>query len=125
MTLRKIETWALDRVLRDEKSFLDLPPESVVFRRDDPGSFMAVVMRGAVGIRRDGAEIAVVEAGSVFGEMALIDGQPRSADAVTKTHCRLALIDDRHFKALVRDTPEFALSLMKILVERLRAHLES
>lgn len=122
---RNIETWALDRVLKDDRNFRELAPGEVVFRKGDPGDFMALVMRGSVVIRRDDADIATIEAGSVFGEMAIIDGQPRSADAITKTHCRLALIDDRHFKALVRETPDFALMLMKILVARLRDNLES
>ena len=122
---RNIETWALDRVLKDERNFRELGPGETVFLKGDPGTFMAVVMRGSVVIRRDGGDIAVVEAGSVFGEMALIDGEPRSADAVTQAHCRLAMVDGRHFKALIRETPDFALMLMKILVERLRANLES
>jgi CRP/FNR family transcriptional regulator, cyclic AMP receptor protein len=57
--------------------------------------------------------------------MALIDGLPRSGDATARTHVRLACIDEPHFKNLVRELPDFALSLMKILVERLRANLES
>lgn len=105
--------------------FRDMQEGETVFREGDPGTFMAVVMRGSVSIRRQGVEVAEIGAGSVFGEMALIDGEPRSADAITRTHCRLALIDDRHFKSLVRNTPDFALMLMKILVERLRTNLES
>lgn len=123
--LKNIETWALDRVLKDDRVFRDLHAGEVVFRKGDPGDFMAIVLRGSVVIRRDGEDVATIKAGSVFGEMALIDGEPRSADAITLTHCRLALVDDRHFKALVRDTPDFALMLMKILVQRLRANLES
>lgn len=125
MLLKKIETWALDRVLKSDEVFRDLDAGQAVFRHGDPGDFMAVVMRGSVSIRREGREIAVIEAGSVFGEMALIDGEPRSADAITRAYTRLAIIDERHFKALVRDTPDFSLMIMKILVERLRSNLES
>lgn len=123
--MRKIETWALDKVVRDDSVLRDVQAGERIFSEGDPGSFMAVVMRGSVLVQRGGLTIAEIEAGSVFGEMALIDGLPRSADAVAKTHCRLACIDEQHFKSLVREVPDFALSLMKILVERLRLNLES
>lgn len=123
--MRKIETWALERVMRDDRVLRDMAAGERIFSRGDPGSFMAIVLRGAVRIERGGKTVADIEAGSVFGEMALIDGQPRSGDATAMTHGRLACIDEPHFKNLVREEPEFALSLMKILVERLRANLES
>lgn len=123
--MRKIETWILDHLLPDDQSFKEFNPGDVIFRHGDPGDYMAVVMRGTVLIQRFDRPIAEVGAGSVFGEMALIDGQPRSADAIAKTSIRLAVIDERHFKSLVSRTPDFALSLMKILVERLRANLQS
>ena len=125
MALRKIETWALDRILKSDDVFREYVEGDLVFRQGDPGDFMAVVMRGSVVIRRADRDLAVIDAGSVFGEMALIDGEPRSADAVARAHTRVAIIDERHFKALVRDTPDFSLMIMKILVERLRANLES
>ena len=123
--MRKIETWALEKVVRDDSVLRNVVAGERIFSQGDPGSFMAVVMRGSVLVQRDGATIAEIEAGSVFGEMALIDGLPRSADAIAKTHGRLACIDEQHFKSLIREVPEFALSLMKILVERMRNNLES
>lgn len=123
--MRKLETWALERVLRDDTVLRDFPAGARIFSCADPGTFMAVVTRGTVMIQRDGKTVAEIEAGSVFGEMALIDGLPRSGDAVARTHVRLACIDEPHFKNLVREEPAFALFLMKILVERLRANLES
>jgi CRP-like cAMP-binding protein len=123
--MRKIETWALEKLVRDDGMLRDFAAGERIFAQGDPGTFMAVVLRGSVVIQRSGAPLAEIEAGSVFGEMALIDGLPRSGDAVAKTHCRLAMIDEPHFKNLVRELPDFALSLMKILVERLRARLEN
>ena len=123
--MRKIETWALDKVLRDDSVLRDVVAGERIFSEGDPGTFMAVVMRGSVIVQRGHVTIAEIGAGSVFGEMALIDGLPRSADAIAKTHGRLACIDEQHFRSLVRETPDFALSMMKILVERLRDNLES
>lgn len=123
--MRRIETWALEKVVRDDSVLRNVQPGERIFSKGDPGTYMAVVMRGSVLIQRDGVTIAEVGAGSVLGEMALIDGLPRSGDAIARTHCRLACIDEPHFKNLVREVPDFALSLMKIMVERLRANLES
>lgn len=123
--MRRIETWALEKVMRDDSVLRDMTAGERIFSRGDPGNFMAIVMRGSVEIQRGDKTIAEIGAGSVFGEMALIDGLPRSGDAIARTHGRLACIDEPHFKNLVREEPEFALSLMKILVERLRANLET
>ena len=123
--MRKIETWALEKIMRDDRVLRSAEPKERIFSEGDPGTFMAVVLSGIVTIQRKGSTIAEIAAGSVFGEMALIDGLPRSGDAIARTHVRLACIDEPHFKNLVREEPEFALSLMKILVERLRDRLET
>ena len=123
--MRKIETWALEKIMRDDRVLRSAEPNERIFSEGDPGTFMAVVLSGIVTIQRKGSTIAEIAAGSVFGEMALIDGLPRSGDAIARTHVRLACIDEPHFKNLVREEPEFALSLMKILVERLRDRLET
>lgn len=52
--------------------------------------------------------------------MALIDRNTRSATAVAKTACKLVPIDEKRFKFLVQQTPNFALQLMRIIAERLR-----
>jgi CRP-like cAMP-binding protein len=62
-----------------------------------------------------------VESGGVFGEMALIDGLPRSATAIAAADCRIAAIDEKRFLRLVEHTPRFALSIMQVITQRLRA----
>jgi CRP-like cAMP-binding protein len=52
--------------------------------------------------------------------MSLIDDSPRSADAVAKTACVLAPVDERRFLFLVHETPMFALHVMSVMAERLR-----
>ena len=123
--MKKVETWAIEKVIRDDSVLRTVAPGELIFAEGDPGTFMAIVMRGSVVIQRQGQVLAEIGAGSVFGEMALIDGMPRSGDAIAKTHGRLACIDEPHFKNLIREVPDFALILMKVLVERLRGHIES
>ena len=58
--------------------------------------------------------------GGVFGEMAIIDQEPRSATAKAKSNCKLALVNQKRFTLLVQQTPFFALQIMHILADRLR-----
>jgi CRP-like cAMP-binding protein len=52
--------------------------------------------------------------------MALIDQAPRTATAVAKTECKLAVIPERRFLFMVQQTPHFALQIMKVMADRLR-----
>ncbi|MCB0161108.1 MAG: cyclic nucleotide-binding domain-containing protein [Caldilineaceae bacterium] len=95
-------------------------PGDVIFRKGDRGNYMYVVMEGEVDIVLDGAHIRTLEPGAIFGEMSLIDDSPRSADAVARTACVLAPVDERRFLFLIHETPMFALHVMSVMAERLR-----
>ena len=95
----------------------------VIFRKDDPGLVMYAVTEGEVEIISTGKVILSIGPGGIFGEMALIDEAPRSATAVAKTPCKLVPIDKKRFTFLVQQTPFFALSVMRIMSERLRKQL--
>jgi len=123
--MKNMQMWAVDRLLDGGGEFREVAPDEVIFRTGDAGNYMALIVRSAVEIRRGGRTIATVESGSVFGEMALIDRKPRSADAVARTAGRIATVTLSHFRKLVHEDPDFALSLMKILTHRLRANHES
>ena len=62
----------------------------------------------------------LVGEGEIFGEIALLDGRPRTADATAMTDCELMVIERRDFLDLVRSQPEIALKLMEVLCARLR-----
>jgi CRP-like cAMP-binding protein len=91
-----------------------------IFSAGDEGKVMYVVTDGEVDIRIGQTTVETVTAGSIFGEMALIDRHVRSADAVARTRCRLVEVDQRRFQFLVSETPFFALQVMSIMAERLR-----
>lgn len=59
--------------------------------------------------------------GEIFGEMALIDNEPRSATIVAETDCVLVPVSEAQFLFMTSEAPYFGLSLMRVLVERLRA----
>jgi CRP-like cAMP-binding protein len=91
-----------------------------IFRQGDPRTFMFVVNQGEVEIKIGDRVVEVVVAGGIFGEMAMIDGQPRTAAAVARTECKLVPIDQRRFQFLVQQTPYFAIEVMRVLAGRLR-----
>ncbi len=97
----------------------------VIFHRDDPGQVLYVIKEGKVKIcliSPDGQEISLVvfSKGEYFGELALLDGLPRSADAIAmeKTECYTLQRSDFH-KAIIK-TPKIAIQVMEVLCERLR-----
>jgi CRP/FNR family cyclic AMP-dependent transcriptional regulator len=61
----------------------------------------------------------------VFGEMALIDQKPRSASAIGKTGGRVAAITAKRFQVLVSQNPRFALQMLQVMSERVRANMDS
>lgn len=81
---------------------------------------MYLLLEGEVSLVRGRKPIDVVRAGEIFGEMAAITQQPRSATAVARTDCRAVSLDAKQFRLAIQRTPEFAFMLMNIMVNRLR-----
>jgi len=107
----------LDRFARD------FPAGEVLFEEGQPGDFMYVVQDGEIEIRRQVGEsdrvLAILPAGEFFGEMAILNGRPRSATAVCRTPARLIVIEGKTFEAMLRARPEIALRIIKSLATRL------
>ena len=92
----------------------------IVFRKGDPGDLMYAVIEGTVDIIIHDQKVETVEAGGVFGEMALVEERPRIANAIVKTDAKLVPIDRKRLLFLVQQNPYFALQLMAVMAERLR-----
>ena len=97
---------------------------TVLFRENDPGSRMYVVKSGRVRVWRTLGETEIVLAhigvGEFFGEMALLEGLPRSATATIAEDCELVEIDKETFEAMLRSNSEIAVRMMLKLCQRLR-----
>ena len=104
----------------DDKAY-DVSAGAVVFAEGDVADGFFVVLSGEVEVSVRGYVLATLGTGELFGEMALIDERPRSATAVARTDCRLVKVDEKRFLFLVTQTPFFALSVMRLMAERLRA----
>jgi CRP-like cAMP-binding protein len=96
------------------------PAGAVIFDIGSPSDCMYAIQRGSVEVRIQGQPVEHLEAGHVFGELGMIDDQPRSAKVVATSDCDLVRIDRKRFQFLVQQTPSFALQIMAVLAHRLR-----
>jgi CRP/FNR family cyclic AMP-dependent transcriptional regulator len=94
---------------------------SVIFREGDEAHELFVVKSGEIRIQIGNRTISELSADSIFGEMALIDNEPRSATAIAVTDVELIPVSEKQFLFLVSQTPYFALKVMRVLAQRLRA----
>jgi CRP/FNR family transcriptional regulator, cyclic AMP receptor protein len=92
----------------------------VVFREGEKADQLFVIKSGHVRIQVGNRTMADLTTDNIFGEMALIDSEPRSATAVAITDVELVPISEKQFLFLVAQTPYFALKVMRILAQRLR-----
>ncbi len=111
-------------VFRDSVKARTYQAGEQVFGQGESAAEMYVVLSGRIDIRVGGQTVESLEPGSVFGEMALVDDHPRSADAVASVESRLEPIDKDWFRHLVRKSPDFGLHVMGVMAKRLRRFME-
>jgi len=104
---------------------LDCKAGASLFRAGDKGDAMYLIERGKVRIcvhTVDGREVTLTELvrGDFFGEMALLNWQRRSADAVVAEDAQLAVLSREHFLSFMRSNPNVALEMLTALANRLR-----
>jgi len=93
---------------------------TIIFHRGDAAREMFVIKSGQVRIQLGNRTLTELSADSIFGEMALIDNEPRSATAVAITDVELVPVSEQQFLFMVGQTPYFALKVMRVLALRLR-----
>ena len=129
-------------VLRKHPYFADLEPEAfeqlcryakhatlkrgaTICSKGDPGNSLFAVISGTVKISISSADgrsaiFNLIGAGEIFGEIAVLDGQARTADATANTNCEIFVIDRREFLPFVRSQPALAMKFIELLCTRLR-----
>lgn len=100
-----------------------------IFYKGDPGDSMMAVLAGRVKIgstSADGKEVVfnIINTGEIFGELALLDGKDRSADAVAIEPVELLVLHRRDFLPYLRQEPELCMRMFAVLCDRLRATSE-
>ncbi|HET9245052.1 MAG TPA: Crp/Fnr family transcriptional regulator [Xanthobacteraceae bacterium] len=129
-------------LLRNHSLFRDLPAAVIehlgsymktrrvvrgttIFAKGDPGTGLMGVLAGTVKVSvasADGKDIVLnlFHEGEVFGEIALLDGRPRTADATAMSDCELVVIERRDFVPFLSNHPDVMLKFIEILCSRLR-----
>jgi CRP-like cAMP-binding protein len=99
----------------------DYKAGETIFREGDRGAEFFVIQGGRVRILKGNRVLETLGRNEIFGEMALIDDSVRSASALAETDVTVAPITEKQYLFLVRHTPFFALKVMRVLAQRLRA----
>jgi drug/metabolite transporter (DMT)-like permease len=100
---------------------LDVPAGRGLLRQGGPADAFFVIERGRVTVTRDGRELAALGPGEFFGEVALLDGGPRTASVVAETDLRVHVIRDDEFGRMLRKLPTFAAAVRHAAGSRLEA----
>ncbi len=108
-----------------EGKVLEYNAEDVIFKEQQQGKEMYVLLEGVVELRKKVGTSeqllkVVDQPNDFFGEMALIDGNPRSAAAIAVQPTKLVVVDQSSFEKMVLTNGKFALKVIKILSERIR-----
>jgi CRP/FNR family transcriptional regulator, cyclic AMP receptor protein len=93
----------------------------VLFTKGDQGHEIYVVRSGELQIIDGNRVFETVGPGGIVGEMALVDGGPRSATVRATIASEVVPLDEKRFLFMVQQTPHFALRVMKVMSARLRA----
>ena len=109
-------------IFKRETNVVIVSEGQTLMRRGDAADYMYVVQEGELEARLvDGTVVETIGPGGIVGEMALVDGAPRTADIVATKESRLVPLDEQAFMNHVHRTPFFALQVLRITVERLRS----
>ena len=119
-----LEPEALDQLCRYAKH-ITLKRGASIFCKGDPGNSMFAVISGTVKISvssPDGRNpiLNLIGPGEIFGEIAVLSGEPRTADAIANAQCEIFVIDRREFLPFVKSQPALSMKFIQLLCERLR-----
>ncbi|WP_295008813.1 cyclic nucleotide-binding domain-containing protein [uncultured Dechloromonas sp.] len=92
-----------------------------LFLEGDEGNQMYVLETGTAEVVVQNRVVETLAHGSIVGEMGLVSPGPHSASVIAKTDCEFVAVDEKRFQFLVQQTPYFAIQVMRLMAERLRA----
>jgi CRP-like cAMP-binding protein len=98
----------------------DFQNGETIVKKGDEGAGFYLVLEGAVEVRSNGKTLARLGPGHFFGEMSVVDTQPRSADVIAVEPSRTLVLSAWAFKSLVSERPRIAVKMLQEIVRRLR-----
>jgi CRP-like cAMP-binding protein len=99
---------------------LDVPADRVIVRQGEIGTGFFIVLSGAVRVVRDGDLLAELGPGAFFGELSVIDRQPRLAQVISSQPTTCLALASWDFEAVMEEQPRVAIAIMRDLAGRLR-----
>lgn len=104
---------------------VEFPKDHVIARQGDVGTGFFLVASGSVRVVRDGETIAKLGPGDFFGELSVLDGQPRIAQVIADEPTVCLALASWDFEAVVKEQPAVALAILRGLAGRLRELTEA
>jgi CRP/FNR family transcriptional regulator, cyclic AMP receptor protein len=101
-------------------TIVELPAGTVVTQMGEPGNSFFIIIDGTVAVHTPIGAGSQLQPGDFFGEMSLLDGEPRSATITATTDVRLLMVDRSHFWRLLDETPELIRRILMLLSLRVR-----
>jgi CRP/FNR family transcriptional regulator/CRP/FNR family cyclic AMP-dependent transcriptional regulator len=108
------------RRIADISTIVEVPERTVLCRAGEAGEEFFVLIDGTALVTLSPQRRGRISPGEFFGEMSLLDGEPRSATVKAETDLRLLVIDRSHFWALLREVPELTERILVTLSKRVR-----
>ena len=108
------------RRVADLSRIVEITTGTVVTQIGEPGDSFFIIIDGAVAVRTPVGAASQMQPGDFFGEMSLLDGEPRSATIVATTDLRLLIVDRSHFWRLLDEAPDLVRRMLTILSRRVR-----
>jgi CRP-like cAMP-binding protein len=108
------------RTIARHAQIAELPAGAVLIEEGEPGDALFVILEGEAVVQHASVEVSRVGPGAYFGEMAILDGEPRSATVVAVTNVKVAVIGIRMFRTMLREFSDLAEQLLIALAGELR-----
>lgn len=107
--------------LAEKATEVEFAPRHTIVRQGEIGTGFFIVVEGRVKVVRDARTLATLGAGEFFGELSVLDGQPRIAQVVAEEPTRCLALASWDFEKVLLDQPALSLAIMRGLAARLRA----
>ncbi|MGH8995282.1 MAG: cyclic nucleotide-binding domain-containing protein [Acidimicrobiales bacterium] len=109
------------RKVRQSLDEISAEAGEVLVEEGSTGHEFFLIVKGTAAVKRKGRKVTTIGPGKHFGELALLDRQPRSASIVAETDMELLVLEQRHFLGLLDTMPSLARKLLGAMASRLRA----
>lgn len=109
---------------RNDDNAVVIDEGQVIFQQGEVGEVMYVILEGSINIVSHDKIVDTLGEGEIFGEMALVDQNPRSAAAIAATQSKVVPVSKQRFMTAIQHNPFFALQVMSVMASRLRKLME-